>query len=279
MGTRGDSYRRRFPTALPVVSSDFITGAGPDAAQPQRLHVVFAIPAKHLVPVGDGSGVLYPLRFHLAVAEAGTDAVVADLDTVRVFGAAAPLPGASFLTGRLEVPLPAGAARYRLLVSTADEAAGTVIVRDTLDVPRLDGQRFAASDLVVGRAGSGLQWIADGDTVALNPLDQFAAGGVVELYYEVYGLEPGRPYHTVVRLEKQGGGSVLSAIGRLFGGRRSPLRLEFDALADGPVMRVHRAVDLRDTPRGTYSIDLTLTDPASGRTLRRRGTFAVVSAP
>src|SRR5256886_16406826 len=69
----------------------------------------------------------------------------------------------------------------------------------------LDGARFAASDLVLGRQGSGLVGTTGSDTVPLNPLSRFPEGGSAELYYEVYGPATGAPYHTVVRLEREGG--------------------------------------------------------------------------
>ena len=189
-----------------------------------------------------------------------------------MFGARAPLHAPSFLTGRLALPVPPGWHRYRLVIATTDQSAGEVVVSDSLEVPRLDGAQFTVSDVVIGRAGAGLAWIrpaggsATADTVLLNPLDRFPTDGVAELYYEVYGLAAGASYHTEVRLEKQGGHSLL---GGLFGGRRPPVLLAFDALADGPVMRVHRGVNLRGVSPGTYRLSIALTDPATGRRLTR----------
>src|SRR5439155_23636147 len=92
-------------------------------------------------------------------------------------------------------------------------------------------------------SGLGLVWTTGSDTVPLNPLSRFPEGGSAELYYEVHGLATGAPYHTVVRLEREGGRSLFH---RLFGGGQAPVLFEFDAPADGPVTRVRRAVDLRD---------------------------------
>jgi hypothetical protein len=278
LGTRIDSYVRRFVLPLGVVATDFVTGAEPGAPQTQRLHLVFAIPAGRLTAEQDTAGVRYPLRFALVVADS-VDRLVARLDTTRVFGTPAPLRGDRFLTGRLEVPVPPGRQRYRLLVETPDGVSGSLVGGDSVEVDALDGRTFAVSTLVLGRAGSGLSWLAPGDTVLLNPLGRFPERSVAELYYEVYGLAPGQVYHTVVRLERQGGGSVFSAVRRLFGGGRGGVLLEFDAVADGPVMRTHRAIDLRDTPRGPYRITLAITDPASGRTVTHARPLEVVAAP
>ncbi len=274
LGTRTDSYDRSFAAPLAVVAADFVVG--PDGAdRGQVMHVVFAVPAGRLAPTAGAEGTRYPLHFRLVVADSA-GRPVSQLDTLRVFTAREPLRGGSYLVGRLALAVPAGALRYRMLVSTPDGTAGDLIARDSLAVPRLDGERFTASDLVMGREGSGLLWVRARDTVLLNPLDRVPEGSVAELYYEVYGLTRGAPYHTVVRLEREGGRSFFN---RLFGGGRAPVLVEFDAAADGPVTRVHRGVGLRDTARGTYRLSITVTDPVTGQAVTRTRRFEVVARP
>ena len=295
-GTTTDTYRQRFPVSLAAVVSDFVAGAGAGGrgSAGQALHVVFAVPAERLAPEPGGNGVLYPLRFRLLLSDL-RDSLVTRIDTLRVFTARQALRAPSYLSGRLSVALPPGRYRYRLLVSTADQLAGQVVHRDSLDVPALDGRTFVASDLVVGRAGAGLAWLplirpdslgvagADSrlvaDTVLLNPLDRYASGSVAELYYELYGMAPGATYHTEVRLEREGGRSALGRIAGLFGGRRPPVLLEFDTPAAGPVTRVHRGVSLRGVSPGTYQLTVTLSDPATDRRIRRQHRLQVVAAP
>jgi hypothetical protein len=133
------------------------------------------------------------------------------------------------------------------------------------------------SDRVVGGEGSGLVWFSPaGDTVRLNPLQRFPEGSAVNLYYEIYGLSTGTTYHTVVRLEREGGRSVFGAIGRLFGGGRSPVLLEFDAPSSGAVTRVQRGIELRDVSTGTYRLAVVITDPATGTSITRVQRFQVV---
>ena len=319
-GTTTDSYRQRFPVSLNVVISDFVVGAGPNdtsilsasqrgtagaggdgradsggravgrsvtPADRQALHIVFAIPADRLAPEPGGEGVLYPLHFRLLVTDLH-DSLVARLDTLRVFTAHQALHAPSYLSGRLSVPVPAGALRYRLLVSTTDQLAGQLVERDTVSVTALDGRSYTSSDVVMGRVGGGLIWLTRRpagagdstavDSVLLNPLDRYPSGSVVELYFEVYGLAPGQSYHTEVRVERQGGRSVFGWIGGLFGGRHAPALLEFDAVATGPVTRVHRGISLKDVPTGSYVLTLTLTDPASTRRIVKRQSLQVVSS-
>src|SRR2546426_9374415 len=70
-----------------------------------------------------------------------------------------------------------------------------------------------------------------------NPLAEFPAGGAAELYYEVYGLGSGAPYHTVVRLERTGGRSFFS---RLFGGKQAPRSEEHTSELQSPCNLVCR---------------------------------------
>jgi GWxTD domain-containing protein len=276
VGTTSDSYAQRFDVPFDLVTSEFVVGAGNGAdSGGQMLHVVFAIPGERLVAEPGDDGVRYSLRFRLVVADSA-DAIVARLDTLRVFAARQPLRNPAYLTGRLAVAVPPGHYRYRLLVSSTDGAAGD-IATDSVHVEVLDGRRFAVSDIVVGREGSGLVWLPPGDTVRLNPLHRFPEGSGAELYYEIYGLASGATYHTVVRLDREGGRSLFGAIRGLFGGGREPVLLEFDAAAGGPITREHRGVALRDVPKGNYRLTVIITDPATGATATRAQRFQVVA--
>lgn len=278
LGTTSDSYAQRFDQTLEVIASEFVVGeqggdrggrggpGGPDSAG-QMLHVVFAIPGERLdaQPVPDG--VRYPLQFRVVVSDSA-DNVVATMDTVRVFGARQELRKPAYLTGRLALPVPAGQYRYRLLVRSLDGAAGDLLA-SPLRVERLDPQRFAVSDIVVGREGSGLVWFSPAsDTVRLNPLQRVPENGSLHLYYEVYGLSRGAAYHTVVRLEREGRRG-------LFGGRHKAVLLEFDAPATGPVTREQRGIELRDVSKGTYRLTVVITNPATGESATRSQRFQV----
>jgi hypothetical protein len=277
-GTRTDSYHRSFDTSLKMITSRFVVGDPQDSSdQGAALHVVFAIPSEHLTAQPDSERVVYPLSFRLLVTDMN-GGLVKQVDTMRVFASRQPLPGGAYLTGQLSAPLPPGNYVYRLLVEEPTGRAGDVTLGDSIAVGRLTGNQFAVSDLVVGRVGSGLVWNARGDTIFLNPLDQFPRQSAAELYYEVYGMARGTTYQTALRLERAGGKSPLGFIGRLFGGgSRAPVSLDFEAPSDGPVTRVHRRLDLRDVPRGTYVLSLRIADPATGASVTRRQRFTVVS--
>ena len=277
-GTTSDSYTRRFDLPMNVVASEFMTGEGTaDTTAGQLLHVVFAIPGERLsaAPAEAAGGLRYPLQFRLLVADS-TGHVVAQHDTLRVFTARQPLRHPDYLTGRIALPVPPGHYVYRLLVTTLDGGAGDLVTGEAR-VDTLDPRRFAISDVVVGREGSGLVWHTPaGDTVRLNPLQRFPQGSGLNLYCEIYGLDRGATYHTLVRLQREGGRSLFSAIGRLFGGGRSPVLLEFDAPSDGPVTRVQRGIELRDVAKGSYRLVVTISDPATGTSVTRTERFQIV---
>lgn len=268
VGTATDSYEQRFEQPLDVVASGFVAGDGPVPAATQ-LHVVFAIPADRLSPQPASGGVTYALRFRVVVADSAGRSL-GRMDTTRVFGARQPLRKPGYLTGRLVLPVPVGPFRYRLLVATTDGMSGEVVSLDSTAADRLDGSRFAASDLVLGVRGSGLSWVQGTDTVPLNPLGRVVAEGDLEVYYQLYGLTAGAVYNTVVEVRREGGRS-------LFSRRRPPVRLEFEGRAAGGRTDVRRTISLRGLGRGAYVLIVRLTDPASGRTLVRERRFSVVA--
>jgi hypothetical protein len=187
-----------------------------------------------------------------------------------VFGARQPLRRPAYLTGRLALPVPPGPFRYRLLVETVDGTSGEIVTLDSTVADRMDGSRFAASDLVLGVHGSGLTWVTGADTVPLNPLGRVLAEGDLEVYYQLYGLAAGAPYRTVLEVSREGRRSI-------FGRRRAPVRLEFEGQAQGPRTDVRRTISLRDVPRGAYVLTVRLTDPGSGVTLVRERRFTIVA--
>lgn len=277
VGTTTDAFGHNFEQSLEPSVGEFVVGApaGDSTGVGQVVHVVFAIPADRLTPVPARGGVAYPLKFRLYVSDR-RDSLIAVVDTLRVFGARQRLRSPQFLSGQLEARVPPGAFRARLMIESRDGSAGDVIENDSLSVGNFNGRQFTMSDLVVGRAGD-LVWVSGHDTVAVNPLDRFTVGGEAQIYYEVYGLTAGTPYHTEIRLEKSGGGSIFGAIRRLFGGGHPPVLLAFDATSDGVASRVHRVVALRDTPTGVYLLTVRITDPVTQRVVTRTHHFEVVA--
>jgi GWxTD domain-containing protein len=267
-GTTTDSYPLRFERDLrPVVTSFAMAGRGGRG----ELHVVFAIPVSALqaFTVTTG-GTAYPLRLRVVVFDT-LGRALGGADTLRVFRSSAPLPPGSYLTEQLVVSVPTGPLRFHFVAEEINADVGAMVSGEAVDAPSVE-RGLAASDLVIGRAGSGLVWRRPDGDVPLNPLMRFPRDGALELYYELYGLPARASVLTHVGVVPRGGRSLL---GGLFG-RRSGVRIEYTTQTDAPgLARVRQHIDLSGLRPGRYDLELDLRDPAAGTRVVRRQTFEI----
>jgi len=267
-GTTTDSYPLRFERDLhPVVTSFAMAGRGGRG----ELHVVFAIPVSALqaFTVATG-GTAYPLRLRVVVFDT-LGRALGGADTLRVFRSSAPLPSGSYLTEQLVVSVPTGPLRFHFVAEEVNADAGAMVSGEAVDAPSAE-RGLAASDLVIGRAGSGLVWRRPDGDVPLNPLMRFPRDGALELYYELYGLPARASVLTHVSIVPRGGRSLLGA---LFG-RRSGVRIEYTTQTDAPgLARVRQHIDLGGLRPGRYDLELDLRDPVAGTQVVRRRTFEI----
>jgi GWxTD domain-containing protein len=264
-GTISDSYALRFARDLrPVVTSFAVAG---------DLHVVFAIPAGALAPFTvETGGVAYPMRLRLVVFD-GQQREIASQDTLRIFRTAGPLAAGTYLTGQMSLAVPAGSWRFHFVAEEMRADAGALVPGEAVSVPAA-GAAFAASDLVLGREGSGLVWRRPEGDVPLNPLMRYPREGNLDLYYEVYGLPERATVATHVAVTPRSRGSFLS---RLFG-RRDGVRLEYTTQMDAPgLTRVRQRLGLAGLAPGTYDLEVTLRDPVSGAQAVRRQSFEIAA--
>ncbi|MBI1722378.1 MAG: hypothetical protein HYR48_00545, partial [Gemmatimonadetes bacterium] len=233
-----------------------------------------ALPASRLHAVeGTGGVVAYPLALRLVVYDSALRSV-AELDTLRVFRSAQALPEGSFLTERVAVRVPAGRYRYHFVVAEPQADAGAMVGARAVEVPPV-GAGFSASDLVLGREGSGLVWRRPEGEVALNPLQRYPRDGVATLYYEVYGLPQGASVATRVSVTSRGGRSIFR---RLFGGGAGA-DLAYTTVTDAAQRsRVQQRLTLTGLPPGQYTLTLELHDPVSGARVMRRKPFEIGGA-
>jgi GWxTD domain-containing protein len=270
IGTTTDSYPLRFARDLrPVVTSFAMAGRGGRG----ELHVVFAIPVSALQPFSvTTGGTAYPMRLRVVVFDTLSRAL-GGVDTLRVFRSAAPLPAGSYLTEQLVVGVPAGPLRFHFVAEEVNADAGAMVSGEAVDAPSAD-RGLAASDLVIGRIGSGLVWRRPDGDVPLNPLMRFPREGALELYYELYGMPASAGVPTRVAVIPLGRRSLL---GGIFG-RRSGARLEYTTQMDGPgFSRVRQRIDLGGLAPGRYALEVDLRDPASGARVVRRQSFEILS--
>jgi len=267
-GTTTDSYPLRFERDLhPVVTSFAMAGGGGRG----ELHVVFAIPVSALQGFTmTTGGTAYPLRLRVVVFDT-LGRALGGADTLRVFRSSAPLPPGGYLTEQLVVSVPTGPLRFHFVAEEVNADAGAMVSGEAVDAPSAE-RGLAASDLVLGRVGSGLVWRRPDGDVPLNPLMRFPRDGALELYYELYGLPARASVLTHVGVVPRGGRSLLGA---LFG-RRSGVRIEYTTQTDAPgLARVRQHIDLGGLRPGRYDLELDLRDPVAGTRVVRRQTFEI----
>ena len=196
---------------------------------------------------------------------------LARVDTLRAFRARQVLGEGSYLTEQLVVRVPPGTWRATFVAAEAHADAGSAVSGVLIEVPRMSAG-FSASDVVLGREGSGLSWHRPEGDIPLNPLMRYTRGATANLYYEVYGLPEGAVVETRVRVLRRGGRSIFK---RIFGGGGGA-DLAYSTVTDAPGRsRVRQQLGLEDLDAGRYLLELTLTDRASSARVVRTAPFEV----
>jgi hypothetical protein len=198
-----DGFPQHFKADLDAVIQ--VYGVGYGEGENHRILAVFAVPGWKLTPrprPDGGPGLLYPITIRL-IAMDREHGTIRQMDTTRSFLAGAQLTDGQHLTGLLELPVPAGTYQVRTLVTAAGVDAATGAGRDSVSIPA-SPQDLVISDLILGRAESGLNWPYGQKKVPLNPLNAYPAGGDAALFYELGGLRPGTAYQITTAVRKPG---------------------------------------------------------------------------
>jgi hypothetical protein len=209
--------------------------------------LVFAVAGTNLPGEAAAGGMQYRVRVRFVAIDArGRPADVRD--TTYLFRVRHPLGRRDWLLERLQVPLLPGGWSWRAAIQSGD-SAGVVLPHDSARVAAAGG-RLALSDLALGVPDAAARWpAAPGDTVLLTPFGLFRPGADLELYYEVSGTEPGRPYRhaiTVYRLKDARDPSR----------RRAEVTLGFDEPGAAGLTRAHRTLQLGRLRAGTYLVEV-----------------------
>jgi hypothetical protein len=88
--------------------------------------------------------------------------------------------------------------------------------------------------------------------VMLNALNAYLSGDAAPVFYEAYGLRPGRSYETTLSVRKANGGDGRS------------VSLVFNERADRPVMQLRRTIGLEDLEPGPYELSVTIVEEGTG---------------
>jgi hypothetical protein len=148
--------------------------------------------------------------------------------------------------GRVALPAAAGRWRYQVAISY-DDSTGRVLPTDTVVVGRFDGSRLAISDLVLSKGGKGALWVpVPGDSAWFNPRTAWNRTDTLAVYHEIYGLEPGAPYHEELVLRR---------------GKKVVLTLGWSGVAAGEVTRIARELSLERVKPGQYQMEFVVKGP------------------
>jgi GWxTD domain-containing protein len=238
-GVSTDSYAWRFGRTLtPIVLPYAVMRTGSPGG---TILVVFSVPGEQLMgdEAADGTW-RYRLRIRTqAVDRAGGRSV--EQDTVRTFTTRSRLGRGRFLSALTELAVPPADYRVGVVVAEPDADRGQAVSFERLAVVAPAPGEIRMSDLVLGSAASGLSWQGSGAPVALNPLNAFAPGAAVELYYQLTGLAAGERYRTSIALAPKDTTD-----------RGRTLRLSFEDAAPGAFAEWRRTLSLAGVASGTY---------------------------
>ena len=112
-----------------------------------QVQIAFAVPSSSIIPTRVSRGYMYPVRMR-AAALGADGAVVATVDTTRLFYATQRIPATSQLLGRLPLHLPPGT--YSVRVAIESGLNGEITPKREVEVSALDQKALALSDLALG---------------------------------------------------------------------------------------------------------------------------------
>lgn len=240
-----DSYSLLYPAPLDPILQ--VVAVGQPSAGTGRLLVIFAVPGERLTPEPiPGGGVRYRLGVRVSAVDREHQ-VIRGVDSLRSFVARDTIRAGAFLTGLLEMPAAAGAYAVRAAVYHADGRAGSALHLGTVALGAEPGA-LGMSDLVLGRERGGLRWDNRGDAVLVNALNAYGVGDVAPVYYEAYGLRPGRAYETTLSVRRADDEDARG------------VSLVFNERADREVIPIRRTIGLDDLAPGQYRLTVTIVE-------------------
>ena len=257
VGVSTDAYPLSFKRPLEALVQ--VYGVGLGAGQTRRVLGVFVVPGRVITPMArtdGGSGLLYPISIRL-VAMDREHGVIRQLDTTRVFLTQDTLKKDQYLTGLVELPIPAGTFQVRALVTSPGLDAGAAAGRDSVRIPEAPTE-LTLSDLVLGRP-NGMGWNYGGRKIALNPLNAYLKGADGELFYEVSGLTAGATYETSIAVHRASDKPK----------DKAALEITSTFVADAAYRPLTQGIGLRELKPGNYRLTVTITERGSDRSTTR----------
>ena len=245
LAERSEANRETYSDSLSAVLQAYgVPGGG--------VLVVTSVPVERLVPdakVRDTTRTL-GVRLRSLVGDSAKGVIVGVLDTVRTWPTSAPpLPGSHVSSWTL-LPSPTGVWSVDVVVSSVDHRAGTGRMLRDVPVISLGAPTLTLSDLILGRAGSGLSWKnARGILVELNPTGAWRKSDVAVLNYTIAGAVPGHVLDTRIEIWDTKGQP-----------KKPRLTIGFSETATGVTQEVRRELVLRELEAGAYRILVSIRD-------------------
>ncbi len=161
---------------------------------------------------------------------------------------------------RVAADLAPGQYRYTFLVRDAHVVSGRPLRsgnfrKENLNVRELTAGAPALSDVAVAADSGGVWSPGSGVRIRPSPAHLTGADGVAYVYFEVYNLTPGGEYTTRIRLEPEDADAG------------DPFELSFPGDGATGVSRMARRMlrlDLQDSAPGSYTMQVIVTDEATG---------------
>jgi hypothetical protein len=239
--------------------------ASSHSAEAGTVLVVFALPGENIVPSIKDRQLVYPLTLRVTAVDTA-QGIVRTVDTVRYFEAADTVRKNQFLYGTLAFQLEPGSYYIRALLEQPARQAAGAGGRAEVIVPGLR-QPFTLSDIITGSRESRMTWAHNGLQIPLNSLDAYRTGGILDLYYEVIGLEAGQLFTTSIEMARSGSSRQ----------GKDRILLQAEQRADGGVTVITQSLELRDMAPGRYLLVIPVTGPG-GVSARRERMVNIVRA-
>jgi len=213
-----------------------------------RVLILYAIPARRLGHY-DPDSQSYPARVRLSRIDPPADTVVVS-DSIKSL---VPMDSGldQYAVGLEELTFHPGRYDLRLYLGTEDGRIGLEANLPSVEVENLAQAQVWLSDLVLGRGGSGVAWLRDGDIVYVNPLNTYRQGTSIEVYYEVVGLPEGMAFETSISL------TPVLAYNPVVEEKIDPLvSFGYDEVARSRFTPLRRTLSLGDFPPGRYRLSV-----------------------
>ncbi len=254
---RTETYLRRMATQLPV--SVQLYAMGQPGKGDGELLVAVALSTRELVPSSSDGQVD---RFAMKIEVAAIDSVSGDVlrrDTTMTFSTPRSQPREGWMAALMVMPLRPGQREVRVAVLQGSEDRGAVLGGRVYPAASIG---MAISDVVLGRESTGLRWEHAGESLVVSPSDAYRVGAGLDLYYEVFGLEPGRAYRTELSLTQ------VTQV-------KASATLSFSDKATASEMGFSRRLVLQDLKPATYQVRIVIVEEGSGRRTERTRSIVV----